>query len=615
MNSPIESRRLLSPTMWVALLIVVGTGLRLWAAAATGLGYGEANYFATAMHPDWSYFDQPPLSLWAAYLSAKLLGTHPLALRLPFVLMFAGTTWLVYSLGRRLYGERAGLWAAVLLNVSFVFTMSTALFLQPDGPLMLLWLACTGCLVRIFLDTPRHPTRWWLATGALVGLAMLSKYHAIFIAAAAFVFMLTSRPHRRWLGTSGPYLALAVAVIVSSPVLIWNAQHGWISLLWQGARGTKSAGLRLDWLGRNIVGQALYVMPWLWAPLLWQLVACLRKGPRCPTAWLIGLLSVGPVIVFTAISAYAPIGLHFHWQTPGYLLLLLPLGAAIAAAMDRVPSGVPCRSVALSATRRHASAEHAAAVGHAGSSAERKVLHAARGEATPAAPEAQVRHAEPAPSGQDLHALPSSGASAEHAGASTLRHGTPLRHGTHVTLVRIWLVASIVLGVVAAGLLTSHAATGWARKAGIVEGGAAMGQKTDVTLEMLDWGELAACLRDKGLLNRPNTFLFTNRWFQSGKVSHAVGAGMDVLCFHDDPRSFAFFAPPWRWRGQDGVLIGTAEFLKWPLETFGPHFASIEPLGELDIHRAGLAEERLKLYLCKRFDGNFPMPYGPGRDR
>ncbi len=56
--------------------------------------------------------------------------------RLPFILLFAGTTWLMYRLTARLFGEPAGLWAAVLLNLSLVFSITSGGWVLPDGPLM-----------------------------------------------------------------------------------------------------------------------------------------------------------------------------------------------------------------------------------------------------------------------------------------------------------------------------------------------------------------------------------------------------------------------------------------------------------------------------------------------
>ncbi len=56
-------------------------------------------------------------------LSYKLTGDWWIAFLLPSLLCSLGTLWLVYDLGRRLWGHRAGVWAALglLCTVQFVF--------------------------------------------------------------------------------------------------------------------------------------------------------------------------------------------------------------------------------------------------------------------------------------------------------------------------------------------------------------------------------------------------------------------------------------------------------------------------------------------------------------
>ena len=166
----------------------------------------------------------------------RLAGTvNGLVLRMPFILLFAGSTWLAFMVGRRLFGPWQGFWAAVLFNLAPVFALSTGIFLQPEGPLMFFWLATIYCLAPLLLGPVRRDAnRQWIAAGAMLGLAMLSKYSALFIALGAGLFLLSDRDRRRWLMQPGPWLAIAAALICFIPVLAWNANHGWISLLWQG---------------------------------------------------------------------------------------------------------------------------------------------------------------------------------------------------------------------------------------------------------------------------------------------------------------------------------------------------------------------------------------------
>src|SRR5215469_11788140 len=95
--------------------LILSTGLlRLAWAASLGPGNDEAYHYLFAVHRDWSYSDHPPMVAWVERLGIATAGGHASAfsLRLGFVALFAGSTWLMARLGSRLYGDRAGLLAA-----------------------------------------------------------------------------------------------------------------------------------------------------------------------------------------------------------------------------------------------------------------------------------------------------------------------------------------------------------------------------------------------------------------------------------------------------------------------------------------------------------------------
>lgn len=331
----------------VLLLIILGTVLRLVLGGVLGLGVDESYAVSVARGLSLSYFDHPPISFWIPGLLAKLAHSeNGLLLRLPFIALFAGTTWLLYRLTSRLFGERAGLLAALLLNVAPVFSLSTGGWVLPDGPLMFFMLAAALCLERVLLhDEEAHPTAWWAAAGVFTGLALLSKYHGIFIAAGAFLFLLTRRESRHWLRRPGPYTAAAIAAAMFVPVLYWNATHGWTSFRFQGGRAVP-AGLHVGSFLQSIAGQAGYLLPWIWVPLVWVLVRSLAAGPRDARRWLLCCLAIGPIVVFTLPSLGGHPGLP-HWEAPGYLFAFPLLGAAAdrwlrqgrVAAHGRLPLG------------------------------------------------------------------------------------------------------------------------------------------------------------------------------------------------------------------------------------------------------------------------------------
>jgi hypothetical protein len=123
-------------------------------------------------------------------------------------------------------------------------------------------------------------------------------------------------------------------------VIIWNADHGWASFVFHGARasGTESGGIHPGAMLTNIGGQAGWVLPWIWIPMVATLVSSMRRGPRDPARWLLLCIGIGPIAAFTLIALRGNVGLP-HWQAPGYLFLFPALGAAVAARIARGEQG------------------------------------------------------------------------------------------------------------------------------------------------------------------------------------------------------------------------------------------------------------------------------------
>jgi 4-amino-4-deoxy-L-arabinose transferase-like glycosyltransferase len=322
------------PTRLVLLLILGTLALRVGAAWAIGLGVDESYMVAAGRTLHLGYFDHPPASWWLSWGAARLAGTEaPVVVRLPFILLFALSTWLMYRLGTVTVGKQAGLWAAILLNLSPVFTLTTGDWVLPDGPLDCALLGAALCLMSALARTPLRAPHWWAATGLWAGLALFSKYSAILTIGGAGLYLLTQPAHRQWLRRPHPYGAAAVAAVVFSPVIIWNATHGWASFAFQGARAEAAHLHPLAPLA-TLGGEALFVLPWIWLPMIWVLVMALRRGPRFWRHWLLAWLALPPIVVFAAISLWSSQRVLFHWAAPGYLMLFPLLGEWVARHLD-----------------------------------------------------------------------------------------------------------------------------------------------------------------------------------------------------------------------------------------------------------------------------------------
>ncbi|MGH7044587.1 MAG: glycosyltransferase family 39 protein [Acetobacteraceae bacterium] len=311
--------------------------VRIGFAWALGLGVDESYMVATGRALRFGYFDHPPAAWWMQWAAAQLFGTEaPLAVRLPFIAAFALSTWLMYRLGTAVADRRAGLWAAVLLTLSPVFGVTTGSWVLPDGPLELALLGAALCLVHALAARARAGVPWWIGAGWWVGaglcagLALFSKYTAVLTIGGAFVYLLSSPAHRRWLARPEPYVAGLLALAVFAPVLAWNAAHHWASFAFQGDR---ALGLRFRPLQFFVVlgGEALFVLPWIWAPMMAAFLAALRRGSEEWRAWLLVCLGFPPIIGFALIAVISRDRVLYHWAAPGYLMLFPLLGAAVAA--------------------------------------------------------------------------------------------------------------------------------------------------------------------------------------------------------------------------------------------------------------------------------------------
>jgi 4-amino-4-deoxy-L-arabinose transferase-like glycosyltransferase len=109
------------------------------------------------------YLEKAPLMYWGVAASFRLFGIADWAARLPLVIGVLALLLATYFLGRRIYGERAGFYAALVLSTAvgpYIYTR----FLIPDI-LVGLWLTLSlGFFLRTLEeDVPSRVACWGLA--------------------------------------------------------------------------------------------------------------------------------------------------------------------------------------------------------------------------------------------------------------------------------------------------------------------------------------------------------------------------------------------------------------------------------------------------------------------
>jgi 4-amino-4-deoxy-L-arabinose transferase-like glycosyltransferase len=188
-----------------ALLYVVGLARSGWgnafyaAAAQAGAQSWKAFFFGASDAPGTITVDKPPASIWLMSLSVRLFGLSSWSLLLPEALLGVATVALLVRTVRRSAGPWAGLLAGLLLALTPVLTLMARID-DPDALLTLLLVAAAWTTTRALED---GRLRWALLTGALLGLAFLTKSLAALLVlpglAAAFLFA-AAGPLRRRIG-------------------------------------------------------------------------------------------------------------------------------------------------------------------------------------------------------------------------------------------------------------------------------------------------------------------------------------------------------------------------------------------------------------------------------
>ena len=299
---------------------------RLFFAFTIGLGIDESYTVAISRCLCLSYFDHPPLHLWITHFAAIAAGENVMA-RTPFVALFFATGWIAYRIASRLFGPRPALIALFALNVTPFFFASAGSWIVPDGPLLFGLAVAALAATRLFFPEPLEEVQaWWLwlLIGVALGLAGLSKYSALLTAGGLAAFVLLSPRQRHWLRHPAPYVAAGVAFVMITPVIVWNARHGWASFEFQGGRGAPSGALRPAQLLMMALGEVAFLTPWIFAPLVAGMMSTVEHW-RDDRRLFILCLSLPPIVLFTLTPLWGGRG-QPHWAMPGWFFAFPLLG-------------------------------------------------------------------------------------------------------------------------------------------------------------------------------------------------------------------------------------------------------------------------------------------------
>ena len=287
----------------------------------------DAYYHLYAINPSLSYFDHPPGIAWLIRLFQLFLNSHSvIVLKFMDWLVTLGIQFGAYHLFRTFTGRSESIYLTAWLGASPMILL-LAFNTTPDVPLLLGWVWALVVMRKAFSE---NRMVFWVLTGLLAGITFDSKYAGLWILLAMHGALIFSRTYRRLYRSPGPYLATLLALAVMSPVFIWNAEHHFVSFLFQsGERAATIKRLNPALFFGHLGSQLGVASPFLLIPIWIRLYRNLIRwfGRRLePDTWFQFIFTAPFVLGFGAIALIYWV--KINWVMPAYftgIMMAAPL--------------------------------------------------------------------------------------------------------------------------------------------------------------------------------------------------------------------------------------------------------------------------------------------------
>ena len=285
---------------------------------AGGYGYhrDELYFLEAGHHLAWSYADQGPVTPLVARLMSDIAPGSLTVLRIPSAIAAGLVVLLTGLLAGELGGRpRARALAATCAAVGTIVLFNGHL-LSTSTLDLLVWTLVSWLVVRAVRT---GDNRLWPVAGVVLGFGLLNKPLPAFLAVGLLAGVLIAGP-RRLLRNPWVWSGAAIALVLWSPWIAWQASNGWPQIA----------------VSRSIAaGNSTSSQPW-WAIVPFQV---LLVSPVLAPVWIAGLVRLfrDPAVRPYRFLAWAWVVLAVVFMAsagkPYYLAGLLPalLGAGAVA--------------------------------------------------------------------------------------------------------------------------------------------------------------------------------------------------------------------------------------------------------------------------------------------
>jgi membrane-associated phospholipid phosphatase len=240
-----EIRNPKSEIEWLCLgyILIFVLPIARWiylASGTIGLSQDEAYQWIWSKHLALSYYSKPLGIALIQFIGTHIFGDTEFGVRFFSPLFAAILSFIVLRFLAREIGARLAFWLLLIVTATPLLGIGTIL-MTIDPPLVLCWMWALVAGWRA--AQPAGKTRDWFVVGLSMGLGFLCKYSAAYQLVCWVIFFTLCPTAREQLRKRGPWLALLIFSLCTLPVVIWNWQHGWITI----HHVAGDAGMRSEW--------------------------------------------------------------------------------------------------------------------------------------------------------------------------------------------------------------------------------------------------------------------------------------------------------------------------------------------------------------------------------
>jgi membrane-associated phospholipid phosphatase len=283
------------------------------------LSEDEAYQWTWSKHLALSYYSKPPMIAWLHYLGTWLWGDTTFGVRFCPPVVSAVLSVLLLRFFTREVGGRVAFFM-VLIATTTPLLAAGSILMTIDPPLVLFWCAAMCAAWRGLQDGGGVAP--WLWMGLWLGLAFLSKYSALFFLPSLALYFVLWPPARVHLRRPGLWLALVPLALATLPVVIWNAQHGWVTVqhVSENAQLGKSWRPTLTYFLEFMGGQFGLLNPVYFVAMLIALVSFRARAHERPLEFY--LFAMGAPVFFGYWLYTFHSRVHPNWIAPAVVPLL-----------------------------------------------------------------------------------------------------------------------------------------------------------------------------------------------------------------------------------------------------------------------------------------------------